>query len=41
MATIKAIRIKYLKVKMQLRCAIKYHSYNGNYRQFIRDLIFD
>ena len=38
---IKRLRIKYYKIKLQIRCAIKYHSYNGNYKQFIRDLIFD
>lgn len=35
------IRVKYLKTKMQLKCAFKYHSYNGNIKQFFRDLIFD
>lgn len=38
---LKAIRVKYYKIRIQLICAIKYHSYNGNIKQFIRDLIFD
>lgn len=41
MNLINAIRLKYYKLKIQFRCAFKYHSYNGNVRQFMRDLIFD
>ena len=38
---LKKIRVKFYKIKIQLRCAFKYHSYNGNIKQFMRDLVFD
>ena len=41
MKLIEKLRIKYYKLKIQFRCAFRYHSYNGNVKQFVRDLVFD